>query len=391
MSFVIDRLPTPAQNLLRLTVGGGIRPPVQTPHTTLHTQRHQVLRRYGDLTDLTRSRSDGGVPVLLLPPLAAPAACYDLDPDHSYVAHLLRQGRIPYVVDYGEMDRSDRGLGFEGFTDDIVPNAIARVLADFDGPTGRLDVVAWSLGGTVALLTLAADPGLPIRSITAIGTPLNYGLVPPYPLVRQLTGKTGPRPVTATLSALRGIPAPLVQIAYRGTAWQRELKKPWFIINNLSETETLARMEVVNRFQRRFPGYPGRLSEQMWEQFIYHDELAGGVVNFGDRRIDLTTIKVPVQLFGSHRDVIVPWAAARHGVELLAESPQVHFTTVETSHLGLIAGPEAKAQTWPRIDAFHAALADAPIANDRVDQDSADSISEAVRSAASRSAGTSGP
>ncbi|PXW33762.1 UNVERIFIED_CONTAM: polyhydroxyalkanoate synthase [Williamsia faeni] len=393
MTFVIDRLPTPVRNLVRLTVGGGIRDEVHTPHTTLHSDRHRVLRRYGDLDQLACARDAGDIPVLLLPPLAAPAACYDLEPDHSYVGHLLGQGRIPYVVDYGEMDRTDRGLGFEGFIDDIIPLAIARVLADFDGSTGVVDLVAWSLGGTVALLTVAADPGLPVRSITAIGTPLNYGLVPPYPLVRQLTAKTGPRPVTATLTALRGIPAPLVQIAYRGTAWQRELKKPWFIMNNLSDTDTLARMEVVNRFQRRFPGYPGRLSEQMWEQFIYHDELAGGVVNFGDRRIDLTTIEVPVQLFGSHRDVIVPWAAARHGVELLAQSSQVHFNTVEASHLGLIAGPAAESQTWPRIDAFHTALDDRdhPDDQDSPDQDSADSISDAVRSAASRSAGTSGP
>ena len=327
-------------------------------HDAAHTAT-SVLRRYGDLTDLTRSRSDGGVPVLLLPPLAAPAACYDLDPDHSYVAHLLGRGASPTSSTTARWIDPTGASGSK-----VSPTTSSRrpSPASSRTSTARPDV-STSWPGVWAAPShcspLAADPGLPIRSITAIGTPLNYGLVPPYPLVRQLTGKTGPRPVTATLSALRGIPAPLVQIAYRGTAWQRELKKPWFIMNNLSDTETLARMEVVNRFQRRFPGYPGRLSEQMWEQFIYHDELAGGVVNFGDRRIDLTTIKVPVQLFGSHRDVIVPWAAARHGVELLAESSQVHFTTVETSHLGLIAGPEARAQTWPRIDAFHAALADA--------------------------------
>ena len=61
---------------------------------------------------------------------------------------------------------------------------------------------------------------------------------------------------------------------------------------------------------------------------------------------------MPIQLFGSHRDAIVSWGAAHHGVELFADSEQVHFTTVETSHLGLIAGADAAAHSWPRIAEF---------------------------------------
>lgn len=350
-------LPRPLHNLYALTLGDGIRPEIETEHVVLHSEPHRKLRRYGSPESLHSAREAGAAPILLIPPLAVPSTCYDLGPDHSLVRHLLDTGRIPYVVDYGEMTRADRHLGFEDFTDDIIPEAIARVLADYGLPEHKkVDLIAWSLGGTVALLSVAADPSLPVRSITAVGTPLNYGLVPPYPLARTLTAPTGGRAITAALRVLGGIPAPLVQIAYRATAWERELKKPWFILNNLDDSDTLARMEIVNRFQRRFPGYPGRLSEQMWERLIYHDELAGGVVNLDERRIDLTTITVPIQLFGSHRDAIVPWAAAHHGVELFASSSQVHFSTVETSHLGLIAGPHAVRHTWPRIDGFLDAL-----------------------------------
>lgn len=343
----------PVRNLFALTFGDGIRPEIATEHAVLHSEPHRELRRYGNAEQLRNAREAGATPVLLIPPLAAPASCYDLGPDHSMVRHLLETGRIPYVVDYGEMTRADRHIGFEDFIDEIVPNAIGQVLADFAGPAGTcVDLIAWSLGGTVAFLSVAADPTLPVRSITAVGTPLNYALVPPYPLARTLTAPTGGRAVTTALRVLGGIPAPLVQLAYRATAWERELKKPWFILNNLGNTETLARMEVVNRFQRRFPGYPGRLVEQMWKQLIYRDELAGGVVNLDERRIDLTAIAIPIQLFGSHRDAIVPWRAAHHGMELFGSSPQVHFMTVETSHLGLIAGPDAVRHTWPRIDGF---------------------------------------
>lgn len=343
------------RTLYRLTRGDRVADDRPTPHTVIVEGPHRTLRRYGTDDDLAAARSAGRSPVLLVPPLAVPARCYDLAPDMSIVAFLLSTGRIPYVVDFGEMHYSDRHLGFEDFVDDIAPQAIYRVIDDY-ARSPSLDLAAWSLGGTVAFLTVAAHPELPVRSITAIGTPLNYALVQPYPLVRAVTRPIGTTPVTLALKAMGGIPAPLVRAAYRATAWQREIRKPGYIMRNADNTEALARMQVIDWFQESLPGYPGKLSEQMWQNLVFRNELATGVLDFDGRFIDLTAIAVPIQLFGSHRDAIVSWAAAHHGIEIFADSPHVHFTTVETSHLGLIAGSDASATTWPRIDEFLTAL-----------------------------------
>ena len=128
------------------------------------------------------------------------------------------------------------------------------------------------------------------------------------------------------------------------------------LVRNAHDTDALARMQVIDRFQNSMPGYPGKVALQMWQNFVYRGELASGVLDFDGRRIDLTSIRQPVQLFGSHRDAITSHRAARHGVDILADSEQVHFTTVETSHLGLIAGDAATGQTWPRVAEFLDAL-----------------------------------
>lgn len=346
------------RTLYRLTRGERVAEDQPTPHTLIADGPHRHLRRYGTYDDLVAARAAGRAPVLLVPPLAVPARCYDLSPDMSVVAFLLSTGRIPYVIDFGEMGYADRHLGFEDFFDDIVPEAIENVVDDYGIAGTRVDLVAWSLGGTVSFLTAGAHPELPVRSITAVATPLNYSLIPPYPLVKQVVRPIGASPVRYGLKALGGIPAPLVRVAYRATAWQREIKKPGYIMRNADNTEALARMQVIDWFQDAMPGYPGKLAEQMWVNLVYRDEIACGVLDFGDRTVDLTSIAVPIQLFGSHRDAIVSWAGARHGVELFADSPQVHFTTVESSHLGLIAGADAAAHTWPRIDEFLTALDD---------------------------------
>ncbi|MET9199828.1 alpha/beta hydrolase [Gordonia sp. NPDC003585] len=331
--------------LYRVFRGEQVGEPFATPHVVVADGRHRLLKRY----DPTGTRIDAP-PVLLIPPLAVSSSCYDLAPGLSFIEFLTSTGRTVYLVDFGDMDRTDRDLGFAGFFADIVPEAIRRVIGDSGAE--MVDLVAWSIGGTLGFLTLAADPGLPVRSMTAVGTPLDYAPVAMYRLGRALTRPTNGKAITVVLRALGGIPAPVVRTVYRATAWQRELKKPGYIMSNADNPDALARMQAIDRFQATMPGYPGKVSEEMWENFVYRAELAGGTLHFGDRVLELSSITQPIALFGSHRDAIVSWEAAHHGVELFDGAQHVEFTTVESSHLGLIAGSDAVAHTWPRIDEF---------------------------------------
>lgn len=337
-----------------------IAPHTATESTVLSSRPHARLVRYGSATQLEAARETGAVPVLLVPPLAVPAGCYDLAPHaaprNSVVEFLLSTGAIPYVVDFGDVGRAERHLGFEDYFDSFVPRAIRDVIEDFRGDSDAVDLMGWSLGGTLSFLTAAHDRGLPIRSIITVGTPLNYMKLPPYPLVRQLLAPTGGRPATYVIRAMAGIPAPIVRTAYRSFAWQRELKKPWYILQNLDDPEALARMQVIDRFQRSLPGYPGRVAEQMLVNFIVRDELSRGVLTFGDLTVDLTSITAPVFMVGSHRDAIASHAAVAHGTRLFTSSSRVEFHTVESSHLGMLTGLDAERHTWPAIAEFRAAL-----------------------------------
>ncbi|MFT3715265.1 MAG: alpha/beta hydrolase [Gordonia sp. (in: high G+C Gram-positive bacteria)] len=351
-------MPTDLRTLARV-LRDDIAPHSATQSTMVVERPHASLRRYGTPEQLAAAREAGAVPVLLVPPLAVDARCYDLapgvSPANSVVEFLLSTGTVPYVVDFGPVGRAERGLGFEDYFGSFIPRAIADVVSDYDA-AATLDLMGWSLGGTLSFLTAGNDPSLPIRSVIAVTTPLNYQAIPPYPLVRKLLGPTGGRPATCAMAALGGIPAPLVRAAYRASAWQRELKKPKYIVENLHDEDALARMQVIDRFQRSMPGYPGRVSQQMLTNLILRDEIAGGVLDFDGLVVDLHSIAVPIALFGSHWDAICSFEGARHGVDLFTGSPHVEFHTVESSHLGALTGPDAESVTWPAIAGFRAEL-----------------------------------
>ncbi|WP_141809122.1 alpha/beta fold hydrolase [Nocardia bhagyanarayanae] len=337
-----------ARNAWALTFGSGVEAPDPAPSTVLCDEPHRQLRRYEG------GATDGASAVLLVPPLAAPASCFDLRPGQSVARFLRDSGRATYVVDYGDITFADRRMGFEDWLDDILPEAIMRTSADVGGKP--VDLVGWSIGGTLALLTAAAHAHLPIRSITAIGSPLDYDKMTGIPQLRAVAKLTGGIATSTAVRAAGGIPAGLTRAAYRVTAWDRELTRPWFVASNIARTETLAKMESIDRFMAAMPGYPGRFYGQLWGRLILNNDIGRGVVRLGERRIALADVTAPVLLVGGPSDVITPAAAVEAGTRTLTGAADVRYETAPGSHLGILTGETARDTTWAYLDKFLAEL-----------------------------------
>ncbi|MGH3451430.1 MAG: alpha/beta fold hydrolase [Haloechinothrix sp.] len=337
-------LRTAARNAWALTFGGGVEPSHTTPSVIVHDEPHQVLRRFEGI------RPNDANPVLLVPPLAAPATCFDLRRGQSVAEFLLESGRTPYLVDYGEITFADRKMGIEDWIDEIIPNAVQRVSEAEDGQA--VDLVAWSIGGTLSLLAAAAHTELPIRSITAVGSPIDYSKLPLFYPWRLLSRYTRGEPVTAAYRIAGGFPGFLVRTGFKATALDRELTKPLFIARNLHDTEALRKMEAIDRFMAAMPGYPGRFYGQMYGRLMLRNDLARGALKLGDRRVHLSEVKVPVLLVAGTTDAITTVGAAEGATTVLTGAPSVRFETTRGSHLGILTGQEARDTTWVHLDEF---------------------------------------
>lgn len=337
---ITDSVTRAAHNAWALFAGDGLAPPHRTESVVVGRGPHRTLRRFGP--------DDGGDPVLLVTPLAASPTCYDLMPDQSLVQYLSELGRSTFVVEYGEMTSEDRDLGLEYWIDDIVPEAI-HLVSELCG-NRDVDVVAWSIGGAMALLTSAAHPELPVRSITAFGSPLDFSKIPVMAPLR-LIGKLCAEPVIDVLnSVFGGVPAPLVQAAYRVTALERELARPWFVASNITDAGKLSRMELVDRFQEEISGYAGRAFAQLAQMTVAND-LSGGKLHLGERVVDLAGVTVPVLAFAGTEDILAPSRAVEPVTRLLPNT-SVRFVEVPGTHLGMLAGARARTTSWLELAAF---------------------------------------
>lgn len=323
--------------------GRGVEARGATPAEVVYDGPHRTLRRYA-------GQARTGRPVLLVPPLAVSIDCYDLRPGQSLAAHLAGQ-RPTYVIDYGPITFADRRMGFEDWVTDILPTAIRRVSAEHDGMP--VDVIGWSLGGTMLYLTAAHDPSLPIAGLVALGTPVDYSRNPATALGQRLARITGGVEGALPAQLLGGIPRHAVRGIYRAMAPRRELTRPLYALRKLRDTEALARMQAVDRFMGQMPGYPGRLYLQMYQRLILRNELVGGTVRLSaDVRIRLADLEARVLVVGSPTDTLAPEPCVAAAVDVLTGAKEVVYASVGASHLGLVAGPEAVRTSWAIIDDF---------------------------------------
>jgi polyhydroxyalkanoate synthase len=341
---LLDTAAHAAGNAWSHYVGGGVEPHVATPSRVVHDEPHAVLRRYASL-DVT------GDPILLVPPLAVHVTCFDLRPNQSLAAFLVATGRPVYVVDFGEITFADRRMGFEDWIDRIVPATLRRVSARHGGRP--VDVVTWSLGGTLTLLTAASHADLPLRSIAAVGTPIDYSEIPYLAALRAIGRVTGGRLLSTTFRAAGGLPSWAVRASFKATALQREITKPWFVLRNLHDAETLGRMEAVDRFIGLMPGYPGRLYGQLYHHIVQGNALNDGRLDLGGGRVvALADVQQDVLIVGGTGDVIAPIACVRRACDVLTGARSIRFETAPGSHLGVLAGPDAACTTWQYLTEF---------------------------------------
>ena len=290
----------------------------------------------------------GAQPVLLVPPLAAPAICFDLRRGCSVAEHLLRGGRPTYLVDYGEIEYADRNLGLEHWIEDVVPTAIRAASADAGAP---VQVVGWCLGGILALLALAADPKLPVSRVAMVASPFDFSKVPLVAPLRPIAAVTQGWGITQLYRLLGGAPAPLVKRGYQLAGIDKYVMKPWTVLSNLHDRELLAQIEAVDAFMDRMHAYPGRTFGQLYHRFFRTNDLADGRLALEDRTLDVAVVKVPVLAVAGRGDGIAPVPACHH-VEALLPRADVELATAPGGHLGVLTGRAAAGTTWALLDEF---------------------------------------
>jgi polyhydroxyalkanoate synthase subunit PhaC len=283
-------------------------------------------------------------PFLLIPPCINKFYILDLQPENSLIRYAVSQGHRTFVVSWRNPDESMAGKTW----DDYIENAAIKAIEVVQEITGAktLNALGFCVGGTIlgtALSVLAARGKKPVASATLLTSFLDFtdtGILDIFideTSVKYREAEMGQggllkgQDLASTFSFLR--PNDLV--------WN-------YVVGNYLKGETPPPFDLLywNSDSTNLPGpfYAWYLRNTYFENNLVKP---GKAVVCG-QKIDLRKVDIPVYLYGSREDHIVPIGGAYASTQHLPGPKR--FVMGASGHIAGVINPPAKKKRsyWTR-------------------------------------------
>ncbi len=275
-------------------------------------------------------------PFLFIPPCINKFYILDLQPENSLIKYVVDQGHRTFVVSWRNADESIQDKTWEDYIEHAAIKAI-DVVQEITGAK-KINALGFCVGGTIlstALAVLAARGEKPVASTTFLTTLLDFsdtGILDLFidePMVKyreMQMGKGGllkGQELASTFSFLR--PNDLV--------WN-------YVVGNYLKGETPPPFDLLywNSDSTNLPGpmYTWYLRNTYFENNL----VKPGKCKVAGQKVDLSTLDMPVYIYGSREDHIVPIGGAYASTRFLPGKKR--FVMGASGHIAGVINPPAK-------------------------------------------------
>jgi polyhydroxyalkanoate synthase len=275
-------------------------------------------------------------PFLVVPPCINKFYILDLQPDNSLIRYLVEQDHRTFVVSWRNPDDGLQDKTWDDYIDGAALKAI-EVVQDITG-AGQINALGFCVGGTIlgtALAVLAARGEKPVASATLLTTFLDFsdtgvldvfideGFVKFREMQIGQGGLLRGQELASTFSFLR--PNDLV--------WN-------YVVGNYLRGETPPPFDLLywNSDATNLPG-------PMFAWYLRNTYLENNLVKPGKcvvcgEKVDLGKVDIPVYIYGSREDHIVPIAGAYASVKHLPGKKR--FVMGASGHIAGVINPPTK-------------------------------------------------
>lgn len=307
----------------------------RTPYETILERDKLRVRRYYAGSVHPRY----ALPVLLVPPLMVKPFIFDLYPERSLVAFLLKTGFKVYLVDFGEPDEADAYVTLDDYVLDWMPSACTAVKRS--ARTTELSLLGYCMGGLFALAHVAANKDRSVRNIVSIGAPVDTAKMGLFAWMAKLAGAQ----TEFLIRRLGNVPGGLSSTVFRLLTPMKNVTRYGDLFMNMWNQEYVNGFDAMNQWVSQFIDYPQSAFLQFQREFVRHNKLVKGRMRFGDRVADLKRIQAALLVFAGRTDQIAPAAAVRAVLDAVGTTDKT-FHLVPGGHMGVFAGSTAPEHVW---------------------------------------------
>ncbi len=313
-----------------------------TPAEVVHAENKWKLLRY---RPVTADRFD--TPVLLVPSLINRHYVLDLQPGKSFAEYLVAHGHDVFVIDWGTPGPEDRWLDFDEITDRYLGRAIRKAARMSE--RRETHVLGYCLGGTLAAIHAAANPGAPIASLVALAAPVRFsdgGLLSSWMRSESFD-------VDAMIDAFGNVPWPLMQASFHLLRPTLTLSKAVGLLDRAWDDRFLDGFLAIERWGNDNVSFPGECFRRYAHDLYRGDAFAKGTFRLSGKPARMEAIEKPLLAITFEHDHIVPWKSAALLTER-ASSKDKDRWHLPGGHVGAVVSRHAAETLWPRLSGFWA-------------------------------------
>jgi polyhydroxyalkanoate synthase subunit PhaC len=332
----VERSVFRAKNGIRYAAGVSKPKVGLTPKDLVWSRETMRVHRYRG------SAPAGTRPLVVVWSLANKSYVLDLRPGQSLIEQLLEAGNDVYLIDWEPPEPVDSNNTLETYCDGYLPAAFEAVLAD--AGTDELDVLGYCFGGTLALLSVAGHPGMPLGSLVTMATPVDFSVL--EGLIEGI--RKGDIDVDDLLDDTGNVPAEAV---YRGFAILRPTAKVFnyaVLWDRLWNDAFVESYQALGEWLNDQVALPGGVMRQSAELLVRKNLMAAGELRLGGRLVRMADITCPVLNVMAETDHIVP-PAASEAIGALVSSDDVSELRIPAGHISLATGRDMLRTTAPTI------------------------------------------
>jgi len=285
-------------------------------------------------------------PFLMVPPCINKYYILDLQPENSVIRYAVSQGQRTFVISWRNPDESLAQKTWDDYIEGAVLTAIAKVQEITGAP--KINALGFCVGGTMltnALAVLAARKQDSVASATFLTTLIDFsdtGILDVFideTFVRMREMQMGQgglmkgQDLASTFSFLR--PNELV--------WN-------YVVDNYLKGQTPPPFDLLY-WNSDSTNLPGPYYAWYLRNFYLENKLIEpGALTVCGESLDLGKVKLPVYIYGSREDHIVPASAAYVSTQVLPGKRR--FVMGASGHIAGVINPPAKKKRshWIRED-----------------------------------------
>jgi polyhydroxyalkanoate synthase len=312
--------------------------------TELEPTKKDLVWNQGKV-ELHRYRNDDirfHPPVVLMLGLVSKSSLFDLYEGSSMARALVDAGFDTYVIRWGEADAGDAENTVEHYVQRYLPRmlrAVCRISGSEDAT-----LLGYCMGGNFALLGVAGVPGLPVRNLITMASPIDFDEMPPQ-FIPLRDERFDPRDFVDDSGC---IPGDMVANFYELRRPTAALAQLVTLAERLNDERYVAIHQAIAHWTSDHVPMPIGVAEQVIEHWLRENAFATGRLRLGGVPVDLKRITCPTLCVLTLRDEVIPPAAARP-LDGLLGSKDFQLLELEAGHIGLAFGRSARQLLHPRL------------------------------------------